>query len=443
MCTVKTTKSKSGLFVLLATLSILGASAGCSRPDALTMPATAAPTVDVSALTDSVVARVQAQLPQPAAAVDPQTLRTAVQAVLEENLPAVDTQALDQLVDQAVAARLAQMTGGTSAGQAAAGENASGDALQANLVALYQRANPSVVYIITSTGSGSGFVYDAAGHIVTNRHVVSGSRSFEIVFASGDRAPAQLVGADADSDLAVLAVDTLPAGVEPLPLAEPDTLQVGQFVAAIGNPFGEQGSMSLGVVSGLGRSLRSQRGLSNGGTAYSLPSVIQTDAPINPGNSGGPLLNLAGEVVGINSAIESTTGVNSGVGFSIPVSAVRLIVPSLIERGEYIYAYMGAGFDDEISLSNQAQFGLAQTQGAYVISVTAGSPAARAGLRAADPNTGRGGDLVVAIDGQPVRDFANLNSYLVFNTAVGQTIELTVLRDGEQITLLLTLGERP
>ena len=329
-----------------------------------------APTVDLAALADSVVARVQAQLPESPAETDEQTLRTAIQAVLDETLPALGDGALGQLVDEAVAARLAQMEQRTPVNQPSAGLAGSDADLQSTLVSLYQQANPSVVFIITSTGSGSGFVYDTAGRIVTNNHVISGSRSFEIVFATASDCPGELVGADADSDLAVLKVDVLPDGVEPLPLAEPDTLQVGQFVVAIGNPFGEQGSMSVGIVSGLGRSLRSQRAQGTMGTAYSLPSVIQTDAPINPGNSGGPLLNLAGEVVGVNSAIASVTGVNSGVGFSIPVVAVRRIVPSLIEQGEYTYSYMGVSFDDEISLSDQAQFDLTQTQGAYVIGLS-------------------------------------------------------------------------
>ena len=279
----------------------------------------------------AVTARVQAQLPRQAVEVDPDTLRAAIEAVLEQNLPAVDDEALRQLVDEAVTAQLAQLDVTTPVGLAAAGGD--GD-LEATLVALYQQANPSVVYIITSTGSGSGFVYDTLGHIVTNRHVVSGSRQFEIVFAEGTRLSGELIGADADSDLAVLKVEALPDGVQPLPLAEPDTLQVGQFVAAIGNPFGEQGSMSVGIVSGLGRSLRSQR-TQGSGFGYSLPSVIQTDAPINPGNSGGPLLDLAGRVVGVNSAIASVTGVNSGVGFSIPVVAVRRIVPNLVEQGSH------------------------------------------------------------------------------------------------------------
>ncbi|MCB0237424.1 MAG: trypsin-like peptidase domain-containing protein, partial [Anaerolineae bacterium] len=280
------------------------------------------------------------------------------------------------------------------------------------------------------------------GYIVTNNHVVDGGRAFEVVFASGEHMAATLVGTDTDSDLAVLQVESLPDGVEPLPLAEPDSLQVGQFVVAIGNPFGEQGSMSLGIVSGLGRSLRSQRS-SRFGSTYSLPSVIQTDAPINPGNSGGPLLNLDGEVVGINAAIASQTGVNSGVGFSIPVIAVREVVPSLIEKGSHDYSYLGAAFADEISLAGQQQYGLTQSQGAYIIGVTPGGPADNAGLIAADPNSGRGGDLIVAIDGQPINSFADLNTYLAFYTTIGQTIDVTVLRDGARISVPVTLEPRP
>jgi 2-alkenal reductase len=319
---------------------------------------------------------------------------------------------------------------------------ASSSDLQASLIQVYRDTNPSVVYIITPSGSGSGFVYSQDGMIVTNNHVVAATRSFEVVFANGERQRANLVGTDADGDLAVIQVEQLPEGVAPLPLAEADSLQVGQFVVAIGNPFGEQGSMSLGIVSALGRSLPSQRELSVDST-YSLPEVIQTDAPINPGNSGGPLLNLNGQVVGVNSAIASQTGINSGVGFSIPVSAVRLIVPRLIDDGNYEYPYMGAGFDSEISLEEQAQFGLPQTQGAYVLNVTPGSPAAQAGLVAANPNTGLDGDLIIALDGQPVRNFSDLNSYLVFHTSIGQTVEITVLRGGRQVSLQLTLGARP
>lgn len=314
--------------------------------------------------------------------------------------------------------------------------------LQTTLISLYQAANPAVVYIIVpEIGSGSGFLYSEAGYIVTNNHVVSGGNSYEVVFASGERQAAELVGSDLDSDLAVLKVAEAPAGITPLALADSDSLQVGQFVVAIGNPFGEQGSMSMGIISGLGRSLESQRQLTSG--SYSLPNVIQTDAPINPGNSGGPLLNLAGEVVGLNSAIASTTGSNSGVGFAIPANAIRQIVPELIASGRYTYPYMGASFDAEVSLNEQTIYGLSQTQGAYVISVTPDGPADTAGLVGANPNSGNGGDLIVAIDGRPVKNFAEMNSYLVFNTKAGQTIQLTILRDNEELTLSLTLGRRP
>ncbi|MFN2133197.1 MAG: S1C family serine protease [Anaerolineae bacterium] len=315
--------------------------------------------------------------------------------------------------------------------------------LQDALIHLYQQVNPSVVYIVVSSNaSGSGFVYSKDGYIVTNNHVVAAGNSYEIVFASGDRMQAKLIGADPDSDLAVLKVDKLPAGVTPLALANEEDTQVGELAVAIGNPFGEQGSMSLGIVSGLGRSLPSQRA-TNAGSTYSLPQVIQTDAPINPGNSGGPLLNLDGQVIGVNAAIASSTGTNSGVGFSIPVAAVKLVVPSLIQDGKYVYPYMGASFDSEVSLDEQSTYGLPQTQGAYVVSVTPGSPAAQAGLVGANQQTGQGGDLVVDIDGQTIQNFADLNSYLVFHTHVGQTIQITVLRGGDRVTLSLTLGARP
>jgi 2-alkenal reductase len=316
------------------------------------------------------------------------------------------------------------------------------ESLQQTLIRLYQEANPAVVYIVVGSGSGSGFLYSEDGYIVTNHHVVSAGQSYEVVFSNGDRQRATLVGADADSDLAVLQVSEVPEGVEPLPLAAADEIQVGQLAVAIGNPFGEQGSMSLGIVSGLGRSLRSQRA-SMASSSYSLPQVIQTDAPINPGNSGGPLLNLEGEVVGVNAAIASTTGANTGVGFSIPVAAVQQIVPVLIEDGEYVYPYMGASFDDEISLSDQSLYGVSQTQGAYVVGVTPGGPSAQAGLVAADPQSGRGGDLIVDIDGLPITDFEDLNGYLVFHTRVGQTIQITVLRDGKRVVVPLELGARP
>lgn len=319
--------------------------------------------------------------------------------------------------------------------------------LQDTLTDLYNRVNPSVAFILTysgeiTLGSGSGFVYDEQGHIITNNHVIADGDNYEVVFADGNHRRATLVGTDIDSDLAVLHVDDLPESARPVPLAAPGDIEVGQFVVAIGSPFGQQGSMSMGIVSGLGRSLESQRDIGVG-LSYSLPRVIQTDAPINPGNSGGPLLNLNGEVVGVNNAIRTLTGVNSGVGFAIPVDAIHKIVPVLITEGEYVYPFMGIqSIGRQITIAEQEQLGLPQTNGVYVTFVTEGSPADRAGLRAAGSDN-RGGDLIIAIDGHEVNEFNDLISYLVFETEVGQTVVLTVLRDGETIELPLTLGERP
>jgi 2-alkenal reductase len=331
----------------------------------------------------------------------------------------------------------------------------SGDAddsldLEERLISLYNRVNPSVVHILVYTdesdsfpmGSGSGFVFDSDGRIVTNNHVVEDGQSFEVLFADGSRRLADIIGRDVDSDLAILEVDSLPDGAVPVLLGDSDGLLVGQLVIAIGNPFGEQGSMSLGIVSGLGRSLESQRQPTNTLGRYSLPQVIQTDAPINPGNSGGPLLNLEGEVVGVNSAIRSTTGVNSGVGFSIPVNAVRRIVPTLIEKGEYIYSYLGVQIQS-LNLSLQERFNLPEFKGAYVTGITSDGPADDAGLVPARDSDRRGGDLIVAIDGFPVQDTEELIAYLVFNTEVGQTVDLSIIRDGETVSLPLTLGARP
>lgn len=361
------------------------------------------------------------------------------------SLAQLSAEEIEALVDAAVAEQLAQ-TERTPVAYAPGPVIATD--LEETLTSLYARANPAVVYIIVgsggvSSGSGSGFVYTREGHIVTNNHVVTGGRSYEVVFSNGERMLATLVGADPDSDLAVLKVEGLPEGIEPLAVAQSDALEVGQFVVAIGNPFGEQGSMSLGIISGLGRSLQSQRGTTTGGSTYSLPEVIQTDAPINPGNSGGPLLNLNGEVVGVNAAIASTTGTSSGVGFSIPAAAIRRVVPSLISDGRYTYPYMGVSFDGEITLEEQDIYGLPQIQGAYVVSVTSGGPGALAGLIAADPSTGRGGDLIIALDERPINSFADLNSFLSFQASAGQTIAVKVLRGGETVTLSLTLGERP
>ncbi len=365
------------------------------------------PTIDQAALIESVVATVIAQAPPAEPMATPVPLPTVA---------AIPVAAFDQ-------------------------------SLQDQLVDIYRKINPSVVHIFVfdqiedtslPLGTGSGFVFDEEGHIVTNNHVVTEGERFEVVFANGLRRSAELIGADVDSDLGVLQVDELPEDVSPISLSDSRDLQVGQFVIAIGNPFGEAGSMSVGIVSGLGRTLESQR-IAEGGGRYSLPEVIQTDAAINPGNSGGPLLDLQGEVVGVNSAISTRTGTNSGVGFSIPVNAVKQIVPRLILDGAYTYPFIGIRMLS-LNLELQEQLDLPVAAGAYVTEVTDDSPAKDAGLIGAN---GPGGDLIIAVDGTEIISSDDLIAYLVFESEVGQTVDLTVLRDGEEIMVPLTLGERP
>lgn len=320
--------------------------------------------------------------------------------------------------------------------------------LEDRFIEIYNRVNPAVVHIFVFNdenflGTGSGFVIDTEGNIVTNNHVVADGNEYEVVFASGERSRATLQGADVNSDLAVIQVNTLPTEIQPVPLGESGQLQVGQFVIAIGNPFGEAGSMSIGIISGLGRTIESQRVVAGGN--FSIPQVIQTDAAINPGNSGGPLLNLNGEVIGVNSAILSTSGANSGVGFSIPVNAVRNIAPALISDGAYNYPYLGISMWPQAFTLRQLERLELPPNGVYVTGVIEDTPADEAGLIGNNLSISftADGDYITAINDQPVRDSDDLLSYLVFETTVGETVELTVIRDGEEIKLPLTLGERP
>jgi len=326
--------------------------------------------------------------------------------------------------------------------------------LEARLMALYEEVNPAVVSIQVEEqvggrlvlGQGSGFVIDMLGHIVTNYHVAGNARTIQVTFADGLILEGELIGGDPDSDLAVVQVDPAQVDVQPLALGDSDALRVGQSVVAIGNPFGLAGSMTTGIVSGLERELPSQTTLLNG-AHFNIPGIIQTDAAINPGNSGGPLLNLAGEVVGVNTAIESTTQQNSGVGFAVPSNVVARIVPVLIEHGSYTHPYLGISGTD-ITLSIRERLGLdASQRGALVVSVTSGGPAARAGVQASRldsrGNIIAGGDIIVSIDGQAVTSFGDLLAYLYDETTVGQTVTLGILRNGQQITLPVTLAARP
>ena len=391
-------------FLFLVTAIIL-ATIACQGLTSVAIPATP---VDEDALVREVVATIEARLPEP---------QVSVSEAVE--LPTVTS------------TQLAPMDLN----------------LQDTFINVYARVNPSVVHIFVfdeidgttlPLGTGSGFVYDSEGYIVTNNHVVAEGERFEVSFADGTHREATLVGTDVDSDLGVIKVENLPSNVKPISLGDSKNVKVGQFVIAIGNPFGEAGSMSIGIISGLGRTLESQR-IAEGGGRYSLPEVIQTDAAINPGNSGGPLLSLDGEVIGVNSAISTRTGTNSGVGFSIPVNAVHQIVPKLIADGTYEYPFMGVRMLS-LDLELQDQLELPQLSGAYVTEVTLDSPAEESGVIG---RNGPGGDLIVAVDDQPVKSSDDLIAYLVFETRVGDIIELTILRDGVEVVLPLTLGARP
>ncbi len=348
-------------------------------------------------------------------------------------------------------------------------------AMQGVLTEIYDTVSPSVVSIQVSvplsqsfdfpftlpgqgdsqtppsqSGLGSGFVWDKSGNIVTNNHVVEGASQITVVFSDGFTTDATLVGSDPDSDLAVIKVDVEADRLQPVSLADSDQVRVGQLAVAIGSPYGLEQTMTLGIISALGRSLPANSSVSTSGLTYSIPDVIQTDAPINPGNSGGVLLNDQGQVVGVTAAIESTNGANAGIGFVIPANIVRRVVPALIVDGSYEHPYLGIS-GASLTSALAAEMDLPEdTRGALVLSVTAGSPADRAGLRGGDRVfnlNGRdveiGGDIITAIEGQPVTGMDDLVSYLATETEVGQQVSLTILRDGKQQTLEATLASRP
>lgn len=316
---------------------------------------------------------------------------------------------------------------------------------QEALISLYDAVSPGVVSIATVSGQGgaqgSGFVFDMQGHIVTNFHVVEGAQYIEVTFPSGFQAVGEVIGEDRDSDLAVLSIEAPAEELFPVQLGDSDALQVGQYVVAIGNPFGLSGSMSLGVVSSKGRTLESMNLAPNSNQFFSAGDIIQTDAAINPGNSGGPLLNLFGEVVGVNRAIRSfsfnETGdaLNSGIGFAISANIVKRVVPSLIEFGIYEYPYLGLSSSSNLSLAAAQQLGLENNNGALVASVVEGGPSDQAGLQE--------GDMIIAINGRVVKNFDQLISYLFGNTSPGDVVMLDIIREGQTMQIELTLGARP
>jgi S1-C subfamily serine protease len=328
------------------------------------------------------------------------------------------------------------------------------------LINIYQQTNPAVVYVrvfvddgesLVLFGSGSGFVIDTEGRIIiTNNHVVEEAAAVKVTFSDGSVSDAHVLGCDPYSDLAVIEVDALPAELVPLAFGDSSNLQVGQRVIAIGNPFGLEGTMTTGIVSAVGRTLASQ---TRGAGTFSIPEIIQTDAAINPGNSGGPLLDSNGRVIGVNTAIRSLTGTNSGVGFAVPVDIVKRIVPGLIDEGTYHYPYLGVTSDQRLALADlEEPLHLPVTRGVLVTEVVEGTAADRAGLRGGDPadtvevygmQIVAGGDIIVAIDGYELQDFDDLIAYLVRETEVGQRVRLTIVRDEEVLEIPATLGERP
>jgi serine protease Do len=310
--------------------------------------------------------------------------------------------------------------------------------------------NPQSQNPPTSQALGSGFVWDTAGHIITNNHVVDGAEKIEVRFSSGKTVTASLVGADPDSDLAVIKVDVPADQLVPVKVADSNQVKVGQLAIAIGNPFGLEGTMTAGIVSALDRSLpANSEGLSAGPT-YTIPEIIQTDAAINPGNSGGVLLNSNGEVIGVTAAIESTAGSNAGVGFVIPSSIVKTVVPELITNGKYQHPWIGisaATLTPDLSTAAGLN---ADQQGVMIAEVMANSPAEKAGLQGSTrqatidgQNVNVGGDVITAVDGQPIKEMDDLIAYLASNTTIGQKIVLSVLRDNQQISVDVTLASRP
>jgi len=318
-----------------------------------------------------------------------------------------------------------------------------------SLIEIFEKSEPGVVRVnvqrsdtVGEGGVGSGFVFDKKGHIATNAHVLDDAKKVIVTFLDGRSYNAEIIGTDEYTDIAVLKVDADLALLRPLPLGDSSNLKVGETIAAIGNPFGLSGSMTSGIVSQLGRLLPS-------GLGFFIPDVIQTDAAINPGNSGGPLLNMRGEVVGINTAIQSTTGEFTGVGFAIPSKTVVKIVPTLIEKGEYKHPWMGiTGRDIVPDLAKV--LGLKDAVGLLLITVVENSPASKAGLIGSEKtievegvNYSIGGDIILSVDEIKVRGIDDLLIYLQRAKSVGDEMVLEILRDNRTTNVTIVLGERP
>ena len=320
-----------------------------------------------------------------------------------------------------------------------------------SLVEIFEQSESGVVkvnvqrtaQVIGASSVGSGFVFDTFGHIITNSHVVTDAKKIVVTFLDGRSYNAQLVGVDPFTDIAVVKVNAEQAQLHPISLGDSSQLKVGEQIAAIGNPFGLSGSMTSGIVSQLGRLLPAQN------SGFSIPDVIQTDAAINPGNSGGPLLNMKGQVVGINTAIQSATGEFTGVGFAVPSRTLMKIVPTLIQDGEYNHPWLGiSGRDIDPDLANILN--LIDAKGFLVIIVVEDSPASKAGLHGSietkeidGVNYPIGGDIILSVDGKEVRHIDDILIHLQREKSVGDEMVLEILRDGRTTNFVLLLEERP
>ena len=323
-----------------------------------------------------------------------------------------------------------------------------------NNVSIYQKASPSVVNVISTVitrdfflnptpreGSGSGSIIDTRGHILTNNHVIRDAQKLEVTLVDGSKWPAKLIGTDPDTDLAVIKINSPPEKLKPLPFGDSRKLQVGQKVLAIGNPFGLGLTLTTGIISSLGRTIRSEVGTT-------IEDVIQTDASINPGNSGGPLLNSEGEIIGINTAILSPTGVSVGIGFAIPVNTAKRISSELLSKGFVSYPYLGAAIHTILPQFAKA-LSLKVEKGAMVVDVTPGGPADKAGLKGANKQAQIGnfihpvgGDIIIQVDKSEVTDGEELIKYLR-ERKIGDAITLRIIRDGKTREVKVTLQERP
>jgi S1-C subfamily serine protease len=421
-------KRKSGWLPLLLLVFTLAA---CSVPDALSelLPLTPTPTPAPTAL--------------PTVTVAPPPTQTAP--------PSVPSPTALPPVPSLTAPPVAETTGPLSAMAL----------LEEEIIEVYESAGMGVVNItnrsygydffmrpVPQEGTGSGIVYDEQGHIITNYHVIEDAAELFVTLADETTVQAEVVGADASNDLAVLKVDADPALLHPIPLGASEDLRVGQFVVAIGNPFGFERTLTVGVVSALGRVIESP-------DERFIGEIIQTDAAINPGNSGGPLLDLSGRIIGVNTAIFSPSQASAGIGFAVPVDTVRRVVPSLIERGYYPHPWLGLQYvwglnGERAQLLRELGMDVPEEQGLLILEVATGSPAARAGLRGGTEQVrlGRtllivGGDILTAIDGEPIASARDLLRFLDTQTQIGQTIQVQLWRDGQNLTLQVTLDEQP